>query len=391
MSTISALKVFSFLGSKFVALGSSTRVCESYEMPGGTPKNKSEPTPWEQVLERLEKMDQNNTRGFETLNNKVSKLSTDFATMQSSQATLKQDVDEVKAETVQLKEDMVAVNDRADDAHKKIDDVHSKIDELRISTENRFRELESALFAKARALPVQFPTLSAGQQLSINERFESLRVQAKSCRNIFVMGHVPDYDKPAPLKSVLTNFFLKCEVKLLPKAGKTKVWRFSVPMGREVETKRIAEANVFGIRDHGWWIQQDLPPKLREMHSNAYSFIKLAKDRFLRLRKTFFEADDGYLTVEKTPLVPVYLIPKKKDKWCDLATVLASEIGGMVETEWLESVVSSNIDVSSLIEKWSAVLGVEINYAGGELGAKDAHDEDAVEDEDLENRGEGDG
>jgi hypothetical protein len=138
-------------------------------------------------------------------------------------------------------------------------------------------------------------------------------------------------------------------------------------MGKEDMTKKIADANVFGIRDHGWWIQQDLPPKLREMHSNAYTFIKLAKDRFRRLRPFVFVADDGYLVVEKTPLVPVYLIPKKKDKWGDLATVLASEIGGKVDTEWLESVVTSNVNVASLVEKWSEVLGVQVTCAESEL------------------------
>jgi hypothetical protein len=326
-------------------------------MPGGASRpSQAEQAPWEKIFERLNTMDENNAKGFEAVTNTVSKLSDDFAAMQTTQSTLQKDVGEVKAETAHLTEEMGAVNAR-------VDDTNSKIEELKVSTENRFREFEVAFLSKVRSLPVQFPSLSVGQQLTINERFESLRVQAKSCRNIFVLGHVPDYDQPAPLKSVISNFFLKCEMKLLPKTGKTKVWRVSVPMGKEELTKKIAEANVFGIRDHGWWIQQDLPPKLREMHSNAYAFIKMAKDRFLRLRRKVFEAEDGYLFLDKTPLVPVYLIPKKKDKWNDLATVLAAEIGGLDDTEWLESVVSNNIDVTSVVEKWSEVLGVQISCA----------------------------
>jgi hypothetical protein len=351
-------------------------------MVGGTPKsnppdtarsNPSDPAPWDRVLERLTKMEQDNKEGFNNIGSKVSQLVNDFATMQSSQASFQTELGEMKAESAQIKEDVATASRRADDAH-------SRIDELKQATENRFRELETALLNKARALPVQFPTLSAGQQLSINERFEALRVQAKSCRNIFVFGHVPDFAQPASLKSVITNFFLKCEMKQLPKAGNTKVWRVSVPMGKEELTKKIAEANVFGIRDHGWWVQQDLPPKLREMHSNAYAFIKLVKDRFRRLRPFLFEAEDGHFMVEKTPLVPVYLIPTKKDKWNELATVLASEIGGMVETEWLESVVSSNINVASVVEKWSAVLGISVNCVEG------AH---VTEEDDMGNEGDG--
>ncbi len=361
MSKISALKVFSLFGKKSRAGGSSPRERTGPKMPGGTPKlNQPEPPPWEKIFDRLATMDLNNAKGFETVTNKVLKLSEDFTTMQATQVTLQKDVGAVKAEAAELREEMVAMSQRVDDTNK-------RLDELKESTDSRFRELEVALLTKARSLPVQFPSLSASQQLTINERFESLRVQAKLCRNIFVLGHVPDYGQPAPLKSVIANFFPKCEVKLLPKAGKANVWRISVPMGKEDMTKKIADANVFGIRDHGWWIQQDLPPKLREMHSNAYTFIKLAKDRFRRLRPFVFVADDGYLVVEKTPLVPVYLIPKKKDKWGDLATVLASEIGGKVDTEWLESVVTSNVNVASLVEKWSEVLGVQVTCAESEL------------------------
>jgi hypothetical protein len=230
------------------------------------------------------------------------------------------------------------------------------------ATASKFCVLEAAFLSKVQALPVKFPALTAGQQLTVNERFESLRTQAKACRNIFVFGNVPDFGSSVSLKAVITNFFPSCGIRLMPKTGKTKVWRVSVPTDKIDDVKKIAESNVFSIRDQGWWIQQDLPPKLRQMHSNAYAFIKLLREKFLRLRPFVFEADDGYLVVEKTAIVPVYLIPKKKDKWDDLATVLASEIGALVESEWLENVVANNIDKERILEKWCAVLGLEVSF-----------------------------
>jgi hypothetical protein len=194
MSKISALKVFSLFGKKSRAGGSSPRERTGPKMPGGTPKlNQPEPPPWEKIFDRLATMDLNNAKGFETVTNKVLKLSEDFTTMQATQVTLQKDVGAVKAEAAELREEMVAMSQRVDDTNK-------RLDELKESTDSRFRELEVALLTKARSLPVQFPSLSASQQLTINERFESLRVQAKSCRNIFVLGHVPDYGQPAPLK-----------------------------------------------------------------------------------------------------------------------------------------------------------------------------------------------
>ncbi len=299
-------------------------------------------------------MDENNKNGFETFTKSVVKLTEDFAAMQTTQTKLKQDVGTVQGETLQLREEVIAVNTR-------VDETDSKIEVLKEATANKFRELEAAFLAKVQSLPVKFPALTIGQQLTVNERFESLRAQAKACRNVFVLGNVPDYGSSVPLKSVIMNFFPTCGMRLMPKAGKTKVWRVTVPLDKIEETKKIAEANVFSIRDHGWWIQQDLPPKLRQMHSNAYAFIKLVREKFLRVRPFLFEADDGYLVVEKTAIVPVYLVPKKKDKWEELATVLASEIGALVESEWLENVVANNIDKERILEKWCAVLGVEVS------------------------------
>ncbi len=371
MSTISALKVFSLFGRKSVESLASSSESPHQAMPGGGKSaGDSDQQPWEMIFQRLDQMDDNNKKGFETFTKTVSKLTEDFASMQTSQAALKQEVGVVQGETAELKEGMVTV-------HRRLDDTNLKIDELSEATANRFRELEAALLVKVKSLPIQFPALSVGQQMSVNERFESLRNQAKACRNIFVLGNVPDFGPVAPLKSVILNFFPKCDMKSLPKAGKTKVWRVSVQMEKVDEVKKISEVNVFSIRDHGWWIQQDLPLKLRQMHSNAYTFIKLLKDRFLRLRLFVYEAEDGYLVVEKTPIVPVYLIPKKRDKWEELATVLASEIGGLVETEWLKSVLTNNIDPKSILEKWCAVLGVEVASGDGDL-IEDSEDTDAL-------------
>jgi hypothetical protein len=273
--------------------------------------------------------------------------------MQTDHVALKKDVGELQTETAQLKTDMGALNTR-------VDNTNDRISALQAAFDDKLRDMEAAFLSKVQSMPVQFPALTAGQQTTINDCFETLRAQARACRNIFVLGQVPDFGQPVSLRVLLTSFFQKIEVKTLPKPPKSKVWRVSVPTDKASEMRSIMDANVFAIRDHGWWIQQDLPPKLRQMHSNAYAFVKFARDSFRRLRPTTFDVEDGYLHIENTPIVPVYLIPKKKANWKDLATVLVTEAGSLPDTEWLESVVKGSIDQTSLMSKWCTILGVEV-------------------------------
>jgi predicted nucleic acid-binding Zn-ribbon protein len=183
MSTISALKVFALFGKKprESVETAAPRVSSSAAMPGDAKKADQPDQQWEKLFSRLGRMEETNSTGFTKLTNSVSKLTEEFTQIKSDQTALKQDLGAVQEETVRLKDEMVAVNGR-------VDDTNDKIDQLKEATASKFRELEEAFMSKVQSLPVQFSALSAGQQLSVNERFESLRKQAQACRHIFVFG-----------------------------------------------------------------------------------------------------------------------------------------------------------------------------------------------------------
>ncbi len=306
----------------------------------------------QKILDRFAETDRNTSNGFTALNSTLETLTNKVQTVQEDQRKTAEEVSELQEEVGQVREEVVAVD-------QKIDKVDDRVQKLEEKTEDRFKLLESQLSARVVSLPVHVPSLSVGEQCSVQAKFELLLDHAKASSNIFAAGHVKDKTPAFGVKRMIERYFSKVDARVLPKLGVTKVWRFAVDESKVGQVKAIINTQIMAIRDHGWWVQQDVPLQLRKMYSNCFNFFKRARDLHVELRRWYLNVDDGYVLLDSTPVVPVYLVPKCTDNWPEIAGLLNELVAEVSESEWFESAKAPLKVPEGFLAKWCEALGVE--------------------------------
>jgi hypothetical protein len=175
-------------------------------------------------------------------------------------------------------------------------------------------------------------------------------------KSSFVVGVIDGQPPSVSVQVLLQRHFSECNAKLLPKAGKSGVRRFTVDLDKVERAKNEIKHYNMAIRDLGWWVVQDAPPALRAMNSIVYKFFKSAKEWFPLLRKFRFETEEGYATMNEVPLVPVYLVPKKEELWKKLAGLLTEVIADFLDLEWIETACARVSVPENFMSRWCAVL-----------------------------------
>jgi hypothetical protein len=339
---------------------------------------------FQKIMDRFDDTDKKNGDGFSNLNQKLTSLSSRVEKVASDQSKTADEVEVLQDEVKQVKEE---VGEARATAEKAIDMTEA----LEKKTEERFLALEQKLGARVSSLPVHVPSFTISEQCSVQSRFEALLEQARVSQNIFAAGHVKDKVPSFGIKKMTEIYFSKANPRCLPKLGSTKVWRFSVDEEKISLTKNIINTQIMAIRDHGWWVQQDVPLPLRQMYSTCFAFFKRVKDLHDNLRKWFLNADDGYVVLDLVPVVPVYLVPKNTDKWVPLAALLNELVAGLVQTEWMDSVKKPIIVPNDFIEKWCDALGVDRLSTSDDksVGSSTPTNERLLEDVDMDQGGGG--
>ncbi len=307
---------------------------------------------FKKIMERFDDTDNKTSSGFRDLNTTLNGLSSRVEVVTNEQ---KKTADEV----VILQDTMLEVKEEAATARQTAEQAIQKHDELAKKTDECFVELEQKLGVRVSTLPVHVPSFTISEQCSVQSKFESLLEQARASQNIFAAGHVKDKVPAFGVKRMTELYFSKVNPHCLPKMGSTKVWRFTVDEEKVTLAKTIVNTQIMAIRDHGWWVQQDVPLQLRQMYSNCFSFFKRVKELHDRLRRCYLNADDGFVLLDSVPVVPVYLVPKDTNKWLSLAALLNDLVGDIGETEWMEAAKSPVRVPDEFVPKWCAALGVD--------------------------------
>jgi hypothetical protein len=194
----------------------------------------------------------------------------------------------------------------------------------------------------------------------VESKFQSLLEEAKAMQSIFVVGKVPDTRQTVNLTTLMARHFDKFGAKLQPAPVKTGPRRFSVPTDKTEEVKSVLRHYNLAIRDLGWWVAQDVPAEMRRMNSTVYSFFKYARDRERRLRGFRLEADSGYLVMNDHQLLPIYMVPSKKNSWDLLVSLLADVADSFLEHDWLESAISTSSPVpEGFVSSWCKILKLD--------------------------------
>jgi hypothetical protein len=199
-------------------------------------------------------------------------------------------------------------------------------------------------------------------------------------RSVFVVGKIRDVRQTVPLSTLMKRHFNVFGASLTTTAGKGGTFRFSVAADKIEDVKSTIRHYNMAIRDLGWWVVQDAPPALRRMNSNAYAFFKMAREEFSLIRNFRFEAEDGYLKMNDSPFLPVYLVPNKKDCWKKLASLLTELVIDYVDKDWLTAVTTEFTVPENFTTRWFKLLREQSQH---ELlsGEEISHAEDDMETE----------
>jgi hypothetical protein len=92
------------------------------------------------------------------------------------------------------------------------------------------------------------------------------------------------------------------------------------------------------------------------MNSNAYAFFKVARDKYSLIRNFRFEAEDGYLKMNDSPFLPIYLVPNKRESWSELAALLTELVVDYVNQDWLTTVTMEFKVPESFTSRWCKLL-----------------------------------
>ncbi len=347
MSTISALKVFSFLGSQ--RRGSSggdsppppnpvrlNAIPSCFTMAGDD--DASAPPPWfaNAMIKTQDELKQTIRDELGGLKADVAGLKTDFAAMKD-------------------KQQIQATNIR--DVDRRLDDAFEEIAKLKALIEGKV------------AFPAPVPTsCSVREQCSVDVKFKNLLKQASAMSGCYAAGHVPADPitgvRPSvkPFKQIVATYFPGFKLKVLASAGISKIVQFTVEQNPQGDTpspdfEAVLKNSIISIRGDGWWFQQELPPTLRQMYSNAYKFFKETKSEYPVVRPFMLDVVDGYATIDETKVVPVCLIPKNKAVWKQLGGVLQNIVASFLTMDWLDS-MAGKLTVEQLhIDEWLSILG----------------------------------
>jgi hypothetical protein len=260
-----------------------------------------------------------------------------------------EEVEQLQTDVDEIRSDMV-------DAQGKMDKLQGDFRNFQIEVDKKFEDLKAAFEAKSSVVTVKVPTLTAAQQCSVEDKFQALLGEAKAMQAVFVVGKIRDMRQTVPLPTLVKRHFEAFGAKLYPTVGKGGTARFSVAPDKIEDVKCTIRHYNMAIRDLGWWVVQDAPPALRRMNSNAYTFFKMARDQFSLIRQFRFEAENGYLTMNDRPFLPVYLVPNKRDSWKKLAALINELVIDYVDTDWLTAVTSEFVVPENFGTRWCQIL-----------------------------------
>jgi hypothetical protein len=280
--------------------------------------------------------------------------------------TIRDELGGLKADVVGLKSEVAALKEEQQIQATNINDVDHRLDAA-------FAEIAKlrALMEGKVAFPAPVPTsCSVREQCSVDAKFQNLLKQASAMSGCYAAGHVPADPvtgvRPSvkPFKLIVATYFPGFKLKVLASAGVSKIIRFTVepnPQGdlppQNFET--VLKSSVISIRGDGWWFQQELPPTLRQMYSNAYKFFKETKAEYPVIRPFMLDVADGYVTIDETRVVPVYLVPKNKAVWKQLGGVLLNVVASFLTMDWLDSMAGKLTVEQSHIDEWLSILGAK--------------------------------
>jgi hypothetical protein len=336
MSTISALKVFSLFGQKN-RQGPAPLVRENASNPRdcnmSNKDDSSAPPPW--------------------FADAMAKNREDIKT------AIREELGGLKDEVAAVKEEQQIQATNIRDVDQRVDQAFAEIAALRALLEGR----------AARPAPVP-SQCTVGDQCSVSAKFQNLLTQASTMAGCYAAGHVPPDKvtgvKPSAksFKLIADTYFSNFHLKILASTGISKTVRFTVEPKNPATTKvgdfeAVLKSVVMAVRGDGWWIQQELPATLRQMYSNAYQFFKAVKSEFKVLRPYVFDAQDGYITMDGTRIVPVYLVPKNRAVWKDLGGVILNIVASFLTVDWLDSMTSQLTVEQSHIDEWMEIVGAK--------------------------------
>ncbi len=341
MSTISALKVFSLFGQKN-RQGPAPLVRENALKPrDGSMSNTDDsnaPPPW-----FADAMAKNREDIKTAIREELGGLKADFAAMKEEQ--------QIQATNIR-------------DVDQRVDQAFAEIAALRELLEGRA------------ACPAPVPSqCTVSDQCSVSAKFQNLLSQASTMAGCYAAGHVPPDKvtgvKPSAksFKFIADNYFSNFHLKILASTGISKTVRFTVEPKNPATTKvgdfeAVLKSIVMGVRGDGWWIQQELPATLCQMYSNAYQFFKAVKSEFKVLRRYVFDAQDGYITMDGTRIVPVYLVPKNRAVWKELGGVLLNIVASFLTVDWLDSMTSQLTVDQSHVDEWMEIVSAKLEKPG---------------------------
>jgi hypothetical protein len=271
---------------------------------------------------------------------------------------LKADVGGLKTDVAALKDEQLIQATNILDVDRRIDDAFAEIAKLK------------ALLEGKTAFPAPVPTTcSVREQCSVDVKFQNLLKQASSMSGCYAAGHVPA-DKitgirpsAKPFKHIAATYFPNFKLNIIASTSASKVIRFTVESQQshgDAPTENfetVLKNCVIAIRGDGWWFQQELPPTLRQMYSNAYKFFKETKSDYPLIRLFVLDVADGYVTIDETKVVPVYLVPKNKSVWKDLGGVLQNIVASFLTMDWLDSMAGKLSVEQSHVDEWLSILG----------------------------------
>ena len=272
-------------------------------------------------------------------------------------------VTKVENRVTAVEESVVAVNVR-------VDGVQGELATMRDEFFERLQSVELNLKSEIANRPTTsgtFKNYAKGPRGMTNHaegEFYALVNQALSKRHVFVMGHVnDDHGNPTPTKmsakEILQKYFATVDYELLTTNTNSvsQVRRFRVHPAHIAVTKQMARDINSEIRSIGWWIQQETPNELRRMNGVAVKFFVEAKKVEPALRKYNFDVECGYITINGSEMVPVFMIPEDTQKWSQLATLLVDIVKESTNLPWLERIANPPKMNYELLKKWGAIVG----------------------------------
>jgi hypothetical protein len=317
--------------------------------------------PWVKLLfDRFEHLGKSNSDRFDRVDESLDDYKSKVEKVIEQQVKTTEEVEQIQTDLDELRTDV-------GDTKGKIEKLQGDFSAYKQEMENKLLELKAAFDAKASSASLLVPSLTVAQQSSVESKFHALLSEAKALQTIFVIGKIPNERQSVSLSTLIQRHFQVHEAKVLPVLGKAKTRRFSVPVEKVDGVKNTIRHYNLAIRDLGWWVTQDAPPALRRMNSNAYAFFKFARDRFSPLRNFHFEVEAGYVSVSDTPLLPVYLIPTKQQKWVLLAPLLTELVANYLGKDWLETAASAFSVPDDFVTRWCSVLSSEATQATVDL------------------------